>query len=95
MAKLKIFAARDSKLGVFMTPFFMMHQGQALRAWEEIVNDEKSVMSKHPADFALYHLGEFDDDSGTVTMLEHHALLGSALEYVKRPQEELGLKAIR
>lgn len=91
LAKLRVFAAHDSKLGVFMTPFFMQHLGQASRAWEDLCNDSQSIIAKHPADFVLYEIGEFDDDKGLLT---HHTPLirvSSALEARASKQDQLPL----
>jgi len=87
LAKLKMFAAEDRKLGVFLTPFFFLHTGQALRAWSEIVNDRTTVVGKHPADFSLSQIGEFDDADGSIVP-HKPTQVATALEYLKaeRPQ---------
>lgn len=90
--KLKAFAARDSKLGVFLPPFFMQHTGQALRAWEEVCNDSKSAMSKHPSDFQLFQVGEFDEETGLLVEMQP-VQLASASEYRKGPHQSQHLDA--
>lgn len=72
MAKLRVFACRDSKLGSFMAPLYVNHIGQAARLWEEIVNDpsSKSLPAKYPQDFALYEIGTFDEETGAHANLE-------------------------
>lgn len=94
MAKLRAFAAFDSKLGIFMSPFFMAHVGQAHRMWEEVCNDPNSAMCKHPKDFVLYELGSFNDEDGR---MESHAVpvqLSSAFEVKRKPQDNLPLSAV-
>lgn len=92
MAKLIVFAAHDAKLKSFMAPFFLQHVGQALRMWEELCNDGKSLPAKFPSDFVLYQLGEFDDAEGRFSMLEVPHRLSSGLEAKHESQPDLGLK---
>jgi len=40
--------------------------------------DTNNTMYHHPEDFALYHLGEFDDNTGKFELLEIPKLLSSA-----------------
>lgn len=67
MAKMKVFVPFDAKLGVFMDPIVVQHSGQMERLWRDIVNDGRSMPSKHPKDFVLFQTGEFDSDSGKLT----------------------------
>lgn len=62
--KLKVFSVYDEKACAFSSPFNMAHKGQAMRAFQDLIQDGKSMVSKHPGDFKLYELGEFDDNSG-------------------------------
>lgn len=79
----KAFAARDSRLGIFMPPFFMQHTGQALRAWEQSCNDPKSSMNQYPDDFQLFEVGAFDEDNGVLVPFEHPKQIATAKEYIK------------
>lgn len=94
MARLKIFAAFDAKVKTFANPFCVAHAGQALRSWEEHVNDGQSMPSKYPEDFALYELGEFDDQTGEISTSKPHNH-GLATAFKKQPQAELPMKAVR
>lgn len=60
----KVFAIQDVKSEMFHTPFFYPHNGQALRAFTELVRDGQSMVSKYPGDFKLVWIGTFDDASG-------------------------------
>lgn len=61
---LKVFSLLDQKTGIFSPPFFMVHQAQAMRAVVELGCDPNTTVGRHPADFALCCLGEFDDNTG-------------------------------
>lgn len=89
--KLKMFAVYDSKAEAYMQPFFMQSRGQAIRAWDGLVNDAKSEMCQYPADFTLFELGEYDDSNGQVEMLDAKINLGCAIEFKKKPADTLPL----
>lgn len=67
MASQKVYAPFDSKLQVWMQPMFFLHPGQAERMWRELALDGQSILSKHPNDFTLFQIGEFDDATGVLT----------------------------
>lgn len=64
--KLKVFSVLDAKVGSFAAPFFMRSSAEALRAFHVAASDRESMISKHPEDFSLYLIGEFDDDTGAL-----------------------------
>lgn len=78
---LKVYAVFDSAVGAYMQPFFMQSKGAALRAWLEAANDEKTQFHKHPGDFTLFELGEYDELTGTFTNHTAKMSLGTALEH--------------
>lgn len=55
-----MFSIYDNKADAFNTPFFMAARGQAVRAFTDLVNDGQSAISKHPEDYKLCVLGEFN-----------------------------------
>lgn len=66
--KLKIMAVYDSKVEAFMTPMFFQAVGQAVRSFSDAVNGD-SEFSKHPEDYVLFELGEFNPQTGMVESL--------------------------
>lgn len=64
---MKAFSVFDRKSESFQRPFFMPSKGAALRAVADEVNrksDENNMLAKHPMDFALYAVGEFNEQNG-------------------------------
>lgn len=86
MAKLKVFAVRDLKVGAFLQPLFMRTAGEALRGFEDAVNSTsaENMIGKHPEDFSLYELGEYDEDLGRFTQPADPNPIGTAVEYKKK-----------
>ncbi|AXH77656.1 MAG: nonstructural protein [Microviridae sp.] len=62
--KMKMFSVFDIKAEAFMVPWFMPAQGQAVRAFSDLVEDRNSMVGKHPGDYKLVYIGEFDDSNG-------------------------------
>lgn len=60
---LKMFSLLDTKAGFFHTPFFFAHVGQAVRACVDLGSDLSTQVGRHPADYALYFLGDWDDQT--------------------------------
>lgn len=82
--KLKMYTVYDSKAEAYKTPFFMQTKGLALRSWEDTVNDQQTTFYKHPGDFTLFEVGEYDDQTGEVVNWETKISLGTALEFIER-----------
>jgi len=66
MAKLIVLAIMDTAVAAFNRPFFVPARGAGIRAFIDEVGrkDPNNAMSMHPADFALYELGTWDEESG-------------------------------
>lgn len=82
---IKVFTVFDTKAEAYLQPFFMQTRGQAIRAWSDSVNDEQTQFFRHPADFVLYEIGEYDELQGTIRMYDAKISLGVALEFHKTP----------
>ncbi|QXP07926.1 MAG: nonstructural protein [Arizlama microvirus] len=87
--KLKLFTCYDSKLEAYMQPFFMTTRGQALRAFTDTVNDPSSIFAKHPEDYTLFEIGEYDDQTGDISMNQAKVSLGIAIEFLKNNKPTL------
>lgn len=62
----KVLAVRDRAIDAFGQPFFSTSVGGAIRGFTDEINNarEGNQLNKHPEDFDLYLLGEFDDANG-------------------------------
>lgn len=67
--KLIACAVFDSKVGAYSPPFFVKTKGEAIRSFTDACRDDKVPFAKHPADYRLFFLGEFDDNSGLLSGL--------------------------
>lgn len=78
----------DTKAGIWYPPMFHAHVAQAIRAVEQVANDASTSLGRFPADFELWRLGHFDDQTGEFSPAR--ALLSSVLSLV-RPAAAGGL----
>ena len=68
--KLKAYSIRDAKAEVFNPPFFKSTHGEAERDFHRLVNDKSSMPSQYPDDYDLYHIGEYNDQTGIFEPLD-------------------------
>ena len=63
----------------------MQATGQAMRAFEDTVNDVTTQFGKHPEDFTLFEIGTFDDQTCTFDLYKTNISLAKAIELVSQP----------
>lgn len=78
---LQIFSIYDDKGTIYCQPFFLAHQGIAIRSFGDLVQDKQSTVGHHPTDYHLYKLGEYDDNSGLITPLKNPQFIAHAMEF--------------
>ena len=83
--KMKMFSVYDIKAEAFMVPWFMPAQGQAVRAFSDLVEDKDSMVGKHPGDYKLVYVGDFDDSTGEF-MPSGLISLGFGTDYVPKAE---------
>jgi hypothetical protein len=61
-----VVSVKDRAADVFNRPFFVPHRNVAIRDFTDEVNRSAvdNQLNKHPDDFDLYILGEFNDNTG-------------------------------
>jgi hypothetical protein len=91
LAKLKIYSPFDSKLATWMAPFVVEHPGQAERIWTDLANDGRSLVSKHPKDYALFQTGEYCTETGEIAPVYPPVHFMSAEAVKDRGQQPLPL----
>lgn len=62
--KYVVVCIRDRAVDAFMQPWFVASVGAAVRAFSDEVNKADSPMNKHPDDYDLYEVAQFDDATG-------------------------------
>jgi hypothetical protein len=80
----KTLSIRDQKGECFNTPYFCRTIGEGERNFEQLVNDPKSLPGTYPDDFDLYHVADFDDQTGKFQYLDTPQHLCKAIQMVKK-----------
>lgn len=62
----KVLTVRDRAIDAYGQPFFSTSVGGAVRSFADEINRaaDGNQLHKHPEDYDLFLLGEFDDESG-------------------------------
>lgn len=63
-----IFCIWDKKAEAFTSdPWFLPTKGMAIRAFSDLIKARDNDVAKHPEDYALFHLGDFNPTNGALT----------------------------
>lgn len=89
-----IFTIFDSAAEAYLPPFILHAEGIAIRTFTDCVNDPSHQFSKHPADYTLLKIGEFDDSKGLIVPLQTQKPLGNGLAFVASSKDEKQLSLI-
>ena len=84
---IKIYAIYDEKLEAYNRPFFLISDGVAIRAFQDEINNKESELSKHPEDYDLYKIGEYNEETGNITPNEP-VLIGTGKALVYREENQ-------
>lgn len=79
--KLNAYTIYDVASGTYMRPFFAQADGEAIRGFKDIACDADHSVGKHPEDYTLFRIGEFNDNTGKMAG-ETPEKLATALEMV-------------
>lgn len=74
------FSIFDSAALVYSPPFFQATKGLAIRMFSETAKDMQTNIGRHPTDFTLFHIGEFDDQAGAMTRFDTPSPVIKAIE---------------
>lgn len=75
----------DKRAQEFGPPMCQHTLGTAERMFQDVVNDPQSPVSKHPEDYALFQIGEFESATGMSKATEPN-LLCNAIQLLQNKQ---------
>lgn len=78
---LNAYSIYDRKALQYHPPFYASTDGSAARTFSELVNDTNTSIGRHPADYVLYRVGQYDDQKGQLIPISplDHVMDASAL----------------
>ena len=65
----------DKATGAYMRPFVALSEGQAVRMFVDLVNDQTHEIAKHPEDYTLFAIAEWFDRTGNIVAMEPKPLM--------------------
>lgn len=94
MVLLRLYCIYDSKAEQFSPPQVYHNDMLALRAFEGLVNDDKTLINSYPEDFSLHYVGNLGDSNGRYYIDSSDEsrvplLVGRAVDYVRDLDEDL------
>lgn len=80
---LGVFSIYDTAVSTWMPPMHFRNKGEALRWFQDSVNNPETKLNKHPSDFVLFELGSWDDHNCHFDVLKAPSRIGIAQEFLK------------
>ncbi len=79
--KHKMYVIYDSKAKAYMQPWFLTTTPMAQRLFTDCVNDKDHNFGRHPEDYTLFTIGNFDDNNAKIEWKSPEAL-GNGVQYI-------------
>lgn len=77
----KIFVLKDDKSNSYGPPIVEQTRGMLIRSLQEGLSQGQAIWAKHPQDFTLFEIGEYDPRSGNVELYESKSCLGLVQDF--------------
>ncbi len=83
--KVQLYAVFDMASGTYEKPFFSTADDLVRREFQNVATAADTPIGKHPKDYSLWRLGNFDDNTGLLKN-ETNECLCTALEIISQSQ---------
>lgn len=80
---IKLYTILDKASKTTNQPFPMQTDRDAITGLRDVVNDKNTTIHKHPEDFELYRLGEYDPRSMKFSLIDNPELVIAASELLQ------------
>lgn len=85
--KLTMLSVYDSKAEAYLQPLFAQTQAVGVRMFKQAVNEEEHMFHIHAADYTLFEIGTFDQNSAKMTLHKAPLVLGNAIQFLDQITE--------
>lgn len=82
---MKMYTLRDSKVETYLPPFLAENNITAKRLLIDSANQD-NIIFKHPEDFQLFQIGEFNKDNGEIKPIPHVSI-GLVIDIIPKNEE--------
>ena len=76
------FTIYDNAANAYLPPFCLHNEQMAMRVFGDCIQSADHQFSKHPSDYTLFKIGEFDDISGQLTPEKAPQSLCNGIQFV-------------
>lgn len=83
MNGLSFFSVYDGAAHRYLDPFVAPTAEVAIRGFRSVCNKEGHPFNEYPADYTLFHVGDFDPESGVIEPVVPHSL-GNGIQYCEQ-----------
>lgn len=84
---LNAYTLYDIKALTYSPPFYCSAHGQAVRMVLDLANDNNTMVGRHPADYTLFCIGQFNDATGGLLPAENREHIADAITLVTVRQQ--------
>ncbi|PWN77291.1 hypothetical protein CV717_28670 [Bacillus cereus] len=89
--KLSVYTIFDEKAMVYNKPFFLLNDDVCHRTMLDLVNNPETDIAKHPEDFILFKIGEYDDGTGVITNIPNAKTMYRFIDIQNQNEPEVKL----
>lgn len=86
---LEVFTVLDTAAKRYLEPFMASTVEVAIRMFRQLVNKEGHQFAMYSEDYVLFHVGQFDQESGMLFGFSAPHSLGVAITFVAKPRLEV------
>ncbi|UOF78636.1 DNA binding protein vP5 [Microviridae sp.] len=86
---MKMYTVFDSQLGLYTKPYYARNKGEALRSFEQAVNDP-DIFGKIAEHLTLFEVGDFNEETSKIHAYDSMVSLGCGIEWVKKKDTRQG-----
>lgn len=65
----QLYVVFDSKAQIYNKPFHFHNHTVAVRAARDLLSEDNEI-SRHPEDFAMFHIGEYNDETAHIKITD-------------------------
>lgn len=84
------YAVLDSKMADFQIAIFDIKHEGAIRQFSDVINEKRNNWHKHPEDYSLWYVGNFDSTKGMLEgVIPENLVNAVAVMSLNKPQLDL------
>ncbi len=89
-----ICSVHDSKAEAYLPPWATPNPGMARRVFQDALTDPKHGFCQHPEDFTLFHIADWDEQTGELIPVTNKSL-GNGVDFTNHLTDLAPLEAVK